>query len=284
VPKTFGVLAFVLVVASAGCGPGAAVVPTSTPPNVPESDVSWYLAAAPGGHSLLVGALRSPRPGRHVGVLLVTGSEGLNSDYVKFGRELAARGFDVAFGCWFQTAAPVRMTDAQIGCADAPGFKGVADAAVPDLDALVVGARTVLGEPRGLALVGFSRGGGIAMLRASAGAREPVVSVAGMVEGTTMWGQLPDEVDVVARAGGFSAPVLLLHGTGDGLVPVAEARDMERALREHGSDVEAKYYDDAPHGLAQVPAIRADLLGTITRFLCTRLDCTPTTTRTPGPR
>lgn len=281
-PKAFGVLASALLVSCIGCGPGTGVVPTSMPANVPDSDVSWYLADAPGGHSLLVGALRSPQPGRHVGVLLVTGSEGLNSDYVKFGRELAARGFDVAFGCWFRTVAPVKMTDPQIGCADAPEFKGVTDAAVPDLDSLVAGARTVLGEPPRLALVGFSRGGGIAMLRASVGRPEPVVSVGGMLEGTTTWGQLPEEVNVVARAGGISAPVLLLHGMADVLVPVAQAQDMERALREHGSDVEAKYYDDAPHGLAQVPAIRTDLLEMITRFLCTRLDCTPSATGSPG--
>jgi dienelactone hydrolase len=177
---------------------------------------------------------------------------------------------------------PQHASDPQIGCADAPEFKGVTDAAVPDLEALVVGAHTVLGDPAGMALVGFSRGGGIALLRASAGAREPVVSVAGMVEGTTNWGQMPDEVNVVERAGGIAGPVLLLHGTGDALVPVEEARDLERALRARGADVEAKYYEGADHGLAQIPAIRPDLVTRITKFVCGHLDCTPSKTGLPG--
>ena len=46
------------------------------------------------------------------------------------------------------------------------------------------------------------------MLRATTGARDPVVSVSGMLEGTTAWGVMPGEVDVVSRAAGISAPVL----------------------------------------------------------------------------
>jgi dipeptidyl aminopeptidase/acylaminoacyl peptidase len=99
-----------------------------------------------------------------------------------------------------------------------------------------------------------------------------------MVEGTTGWGELPSEVDVVARAEGIVAPVLLLHGEDDPLVPVEQARHMEAALRAHGDDVEAQYYPGADHGLAQIPAVRADLVEQITRFLCGRFAC-PTTTR-----
>ena len=113
------------------------------------------------------------------------------------------------------------------------------------------------------------------MLRAANGTRDPVISIAGMLEGTTTWGQLPTEVDVVQRAGGISAPVLLLHGDDDGLIPVTQARDMEQALRARGVDVTAHYYPGAGHGLAQDPAIRTDLVTQITMFMCSRYDCTP---------
>lgn len=257
----------------AACDSTRAVERTTAPANAADEAATWSLVAAPGGRRLLMGVVRPATPGPHGGILIVTGTEGLNTDYPRFAHELAAKGFDVAFGCWFASPGPTTPTSPAIGCADAPQFVGVSDAAVPALDALVVGARSVLDDPATLALVGFSRGGGVAVLRATTGAPEPVVSIAGMVEGTTGWGQLPGEVDVVTRAAGVEAPVLLLHGEDDPLVPVTQARDMEAALRAHGVDVEAEYYPGADHGLAQIPGVRTDLVDQITRFLCARHQC-----------
>jgi len=263
--------------ACTACGTTNVVEHTTAPTNADDPGTTWSFVEAPGGHHLLMGVVRATSPGPHVGILIVTGTEGLNTDYPRFAHELAARGFDVAFGCWFASPGPTSPTDPAIGCTDAPQFVGVSDAAVPDLDALVAGARSVLRDSSTLALVGFSRGGGVALLRATTGATEPVVSIAGMVEGTTGWGELPSEVDVVARAGGIVAPVLLLHGDDDPLVPVEQAQHMEAALRADGDDVEAKYYPDADHGLAQIPAVRADLVEQITRFLCARSECAAAT-------
>jgi phospholipase/carboxylesterase len=156
-----------------------------------------------------------------------------------------------------------------IACPQAPPFKGVSDAAVGDLDALAAGARRALGDPASLALVGFSRGGGIAMLRASGGAPGPVVSVSGMLEGTTAWGNLADEVNIVERASGVRAPVLLLHGVDDELVPIDQAEHMAEALRAAGVEVQTHWYPRGGHGLAQVPAIRADLVQRIADWLPT---------------
>jgi len=255
------------------CAPGSDVVPMRAPTNGTAADVSWYSMPGPNGSETPVGILRALGDGPHPAILLVTGSEGLNSDYVVFARELTQRGFDVAIGCWFDGGKPVGAADPRIPCERAPVFKGVTDSAVPDLDALVDDARRALGDPDHLALVGFSRGGGIAMLRATTGAPEPVVSIAGMVEGTTAWGEAPGEVDVVARASGIVAPVLILHGTGDALVGVEQAQHLEAALRARGADVVAKYYDGMPHGLAQVRWVRRDMEATITDFLCDRFGC-----------
>jgi len=267
------VAAVVVTMGCAGCGSSPETERTTAPPNAMVPNVSWSRVEAPGGHHLLLGTERSALPGHHVGVLLVTGTEGLNTDYPRFAQQLAARGFDVAFGCWFASPPPPSPTDPEIGCANAPQFVGVSEAAVPDLDALVAGARSVLHDPATLALVGFSRGGGMAMLRATTGAADPVVSIAGVLEGTTAWGQLPSEVNVVSRAAGINAPVLILHGERDWLVPVSQAHDMQAALRARGADVVAKYYPGADHGLAQIPAVRADLIEQITRFLCARYAC-----------
>jgi len=243
----------------------------AAPANAPDTAFTWFTAVMPDGASTVVGVVRAPEgTGRdHPAILLVTGTEGFNTDYLQFARELAAKGFDVAVGCWFRTEGPTGAGTMGIACPQAPAFKGVSDAAVTDLDALVTGARRALGDPISLSLVGFSRGGGIAMLRASGGASGPVVSISGMLEGTTAWGNVADEVNVVDRASGVRAPVLLLHGEDDDLVPVTQAEHMADALRAAGVDVQTHWYSTGGHGLAQVPAIRADLVQRIADWLPT---------------
>lgn len=80
--------------------------------------------------------------------------------------------------------------------------------------------------------------------------------------------------DVVARAGGFRAPALVLHGELDGVIPVAEARNLEVALRRNGADVVAHYYEGAGHNLDGEPVARDDMELRIVEFLCGRLTCT----------
>src|SRR5260221_313001 len=196
-----------------GCG-GGGDQPVARPTNAPRDQVSWYLHAAPGGTHVLVGIVRATgvaveRPA----VLVVPGTDGLNVDYDTFAKQLAAFGLNVAFGCWF-AAAPTTPGSPLIGCAGAPRFKGVSEPAVADLDALVDAAKAGLHTSQ-IALVGFSRGGGIALLRASHVAPEPVVSVAGLVEGGSDIGSIWGEVNVVQRVSGIHAPVLLLHGEND---------------------------------------------------------------------
>jgi alpha-beta hydrolase superfamily lysophospholipase len=268
--------------------PSATTVPATTVPpdfhpaprplNLPDESVAWYHHAAPGGSEVLFGIVRgnrdpsSPAPT----IVLVPGSDGFSADYVTFGKELASRGFDVGFGCWWANL-PIPEDDAtsvRILCPDAPAFKGVVDAAVPDVDALVEGIRHALGEPAEVAVFGFSRGGGIVALRASAGRPEPVIVVAGLVEGWNNLGTVPGgEVDVLDRVDGIRVPVLLLHGVDDVAVPVIQAQHLEAALRSRGIDVEAHYYPDVGHGLVTVPDVRSDMWDRVTAFLCARLTC-----------
>jgi dienelactone hydrolase len=246
----------------------------SRPVNVGDTTFEWYSHPASNGANVLIGVRRQPGPGPHPGVLLVHATGGLNTDYVAFADDLAARGFDVAVGCWFATPDVVDPQNVEIACADAPPFKGVVDEAVPDLDSLVEAAHHALGASEPLTLVGFSRGAGIAALRASAGRPEPVVLIAGMYEGWNGIGStLPGgEVDVVKRVDGWSAPTLILHGALDGAVPVSQALHLEEALRARGVDVEAHYYESGAHNLGADPAA-ADLRDRIAAFVCARSAC-----------
>ena len=269
-----GALGVVLAVGGCtGAGDDNGLRASRSPRNAPES-AEWYRYPAPNGTHTVVGVVRAQGVAvpPHVGVLLVPGSDGLSGDYISLAHELARSGLDVAAGCWFANEA-VLPTEVRIACADAPKFQGVTAAAVADLDALVAAAYQALGPYEELALVGFSRGGGIAALRASTGTPEPVVTIAGMVAGTSAWGRAEGEVDVVARAGSIDAPVMVLHGQDDWLIPVAHAQALEDALRADAADVRAVYYPGQGHGLLQDPTTRADIVRQIAQFVCSRLGC-----------
>jgi alpha-beta hydrolase superfamily lysophospholipase len=252
----------------------ADITGTPSPGNVDHSGFEWYTHPSSNGAHELIGVRRQPTPGPHPAVLLVHSSAGLNVDYVTFADELAERGFDVAVGCWFASVDVTDPENVTIPCADAPPFKGVVDAAVPDLDSLVEAAHHALGASEPLTLVGFSRGAGIAALRASAGRPEPVVLVAGMYEGWNGLGStVPGgEVDVVQRVDGWSAPALILHGALDRAVPISQAHHLEEALRARGVDVEGRYYADGGHNLGADPAA-VDLRDRIAQFVCAHAGC-----------
>jgi dienelactone hydrolase len=250
------------------------VTPVPPPEPVGDSGFRWFVHPAANGAHVLLGAYRRPGTEPRPGVLLVHASGGLNTDYVAFARQLADAGFDVVVGCWFATVEQTADQAITIPCTDAPPFKGVVDDAVPDLDALVEGAHDVLGPSAPLAIVGFSRGAGIAALRASAGRPEPVALVSGMYEGWNGIGStVPGgEVDVVERVDGWHAPTLILHGTDDAAVPVSQAQHLDEALRDRGVEVDAHYFEGAGHNLTGDPNV-ADFNQKIVAFLCTHLGC-----------
>jgi dienelactone hydrolase len=262
------------------------------PPPAGDSGFQWFVHPAANGAHVLLGVSRRPGTEPRPGVLLVHASGGLNTDYLAFARELADAGFDVVVGCWFATVEQTADQAITIPCTDAPPFKGVVDDAVPDLDALVEGAHDVLGPSAPLAIVGFSRGAGIAALRASAGRSEPVVLVSGMYEGWNGIGStVPGgEANVVERVDGWLAPTLILHGADDAAVPVVQAQHLDGALRDRGVDVDVHYFEDAGHNLTGDPGV-AGFNQRIVDFLCAHLGCPvpatggapPGTSPTPRP-
>lgn len=250
------------------------ITPVPPPEHAGDAGFQWFVHPAANGAHVLLGVYRRPGAEPRPGVLLVHASAGLNTDYLTFARQLGDAGFDVVVGCWFATVEQTSDQGITIPCTDAPPYKGVVDDAVPDLDALVEGAHDALGSSTPLAIMGFSRGAGIAALRATTGRPEPVVLVSGMFEGWNGIGStVPGgEVDVVERVDGWHAPTLILHGTGDGAVPVSQAQNLERALRDRGVDVDAHYFEGAGHNLSGDPRA-PDFDARIVEFLCARLGC-----------
>jgi dipeptidyl aminopeptidase/acylaminoacyl peptidase len=70
---------------------------------------------------------------------------------------------------------------------------------------------------------------------------------------------------------GLSAPLLLMHGTADGVIPVSQSREYESAARAQGKPITVEYFDGAGHMVSIVSEsrqkARADAIG----FLRTNL-------------
>ena len=252
------------------------------PHNVADEAFQWFEYPAPDRSWVVLGIKRVAGAGPHPGILLVHASGGLNTDYVDFANDLTEKGFDVAIGCWFQGIALHESNSSAIQCADAPVFKGVVESAVPDLDSLVRATHHGLGSSERLTLVGFSRGAGITALRASQGeGSEPVVLTSGMYDGTnTIGSNVPGgEVNIVAavkQGAPWKVPALILHGTGDGAVPVSQAQALAAALRARGISVKEQYYPGAGHNLLGEPAILDEVVQQMTTFVCAQFACPAT--------
>ncbi len=95
-----------------------------------------------------------------------------------------------------------------------------------------------------LGAVGFSNGGYFAMWLAATGKVRAGVSYYGALSGAGTDKALSRFKGVFTKA---SSPVLILHGTDDGTVPVTAARNLGSIVQSGGSPVEIHLYDRTGH-------------------------------------
>jgi uncharacterized protein len=136
-----------------------------------------------------------------------------------------------------QMAAPLRRPDADIivasyrGYGDNPG-KPSEDGLYADGRAFVKLARD--GAPTRMFLFGYSLGGAVALRLAGEGAVDGVVTLGTpssirALASPLVRGAIPNRFDSIAAIKQVRAPVVLLHGTADELVPLNEAKKLEQA-------------------------------------------------------
>jgi acetyl esterase/lipase len=130
-------------------------------------------------------------------------------------------------------------------------------------------------DPEGVTIVGFSAGGTLAMLVAGEeDARvRGVVSCFGLYELDHLHGPLAtllprllfrtaDRERWSARSPRHAlqprAPTLLLHGTADGLVPIAQAERLASHRASGGLPTRLSIYEGAPHGFFNQPGAHAE--------------------------
>jgi dienelactone hydrolase len=230
---TVAVLGGGLAGAQAPTPPGS--VPTSAPEGVPSVvpgttipiDPDWVELRSPDGTSQLVGVFRPPKgKGPFPAIISFHGGSGLGDGLAEQAARLARAGFVVVLGCWL----PNNPAAAPVWCANTPD----PPTAIANLEAFTAQLRGV--RHKRIGVVGFSSGAGPVFNYPWGRTVRALAVDSGIGNGPT--GEFSDTA---------AAPVLLEFGTADENIPESAARDFEAHLRANGVDVEAEYYDGAPH-------------------------------------
>ncbi len=180
--------------------------------------------------------------GPHPVVVFLHGAEGFRQRHLELAKDLSEHGMTVVAGCWFDAYIDATVGSDGIRCSNAPQILTLSfapvTAAVTNISMLIHSVRTLPNvQENNVALFGNSLGSIAGTAVAITGARlKAVVASTGYVTTYVPFG-----------TAGIDAPVLIMHGTADALIPVDAARRFEALLKADGKEVEAKYYEGAPH-------------------------------------
>ena len=187
------------------------------------------------GRTITAFLLRPAESRRHPAVLIFHGAPGVGESHKAHARRLAGAGF---------VALLPDLASIKPGANESAGLiRSEIAAAV----SLLKGRRDV--DPNRLGLLGFARGGERAFFAAIA---FPATFKA-VAEYYSPIGHPPMNLDLAVRntASKIRAPVLILHGEDDQLVPVEHARRLAEALRSAGKPFESIIFPGAGHGFDQ---------------------------------
>ena len=230
------------------------MTPATAPPGYTVPGALWLKLEASSGHRFLTSISRPAGAGPFPVVIVLHGAGGLSNDQLAFAPDLASAGFLVVAGCW-QASPPASPDGAP--CAEAPTqAEWVADPAANPVPELIALART-LPDARAdrVGLYGMSFGGYAALWSASTGAGVQAVVVDAAGHGPPFTPVMPSALKVIA---GLSAPLLLMHGTLDPVIPVAASRKYERAGRALGKAIDTAYFNGIGHVASLQPGSRAE--------------------------
>ncbi|MCK5914997.1 MAG: dienelactone hydrolase family protein [Deltaproteobacteria bacterium] len=181
---------------------------------------------------------QSEAPGKWPGLLIFHGTDGLGSQHLEFAASLAQKGYACLLPQWFG------------GDSSRDHWRDL------DPEDLQVFWQTLRNEPRinsdRCALIGFSRGGGLALLAASL-----LPDVKGVVNffGLTSWDdgyadyhnfsfEKNDYLSFVKR---IKCPLLTMHGKSDTVVPVTNSYQLEKSCKDYSLTANFHYYPGVEH-------------------------------------
>ncbi|MBK7472813.1 MAG: dienelactone hydrolase family protein [Betaproteobacteria bacterium] len=230
------------------------MMPVTAPPGYTVPGAQWFKLEASSGRKYLTSISRPAGVGPFPVVVVLHGAGGLSNDQLAFAPDLASAGFLVVAGCW-QASSPSSPDGGP--CAEAPTqAEWVADPAANPVRELIALART-LPDARAdrVGLYGMSFGGYAALWSASTGAGVQAVVVDAAGHGPPFTPVMPSALTVIA---GLRAPLLLMHGTLDPVIPVAVSRKYERAGRALGKSIDTAYFKGTGHVASLQPGSRAE--------------------------
>jgi carboxymethylenebutenolidase len=189
-----------------------------------------------GGASIAMEQIELPAVGAHPAVLVLHGSMGAGSYWMgRFAPTLTRLGISVYAPRYLQKTRTLMATSKKIF--DGKHFPAWL-AAVRDAVSYVAERPSV--DARRIGLLGFSLGGYLAMALATEDPRiRAVIELSG--------GLPPGWADKVSKG---MAPILILHGEKDPVVPISEAYSTERVLKQQGVACELEVFPGERHWMA----------------------------------
>jgi carboxymethylenebutenolidase len=185
------------------------------------------------GHRVTLEEYTPPSPGRHPAVLLLHGSGGLHfyngGAMHRYARALASQGFVAVVVHYFDATGTFSADDEEERRCYDTWVEAVRQAI-----SVVRGRRDV--DTARVSLLGHSLG---AYLAIGVAAEDPrVTAVVEMSGGLEPW---------IAKRSSRLPPVLILHGTGDDVIPPSAAESLERFLADHHVPHETRLYPGEGH-------------------------------------
>ena len=222
----------------------------TSPADSPFPDVAgaqWTTIEGANGRKFLTAILRPEGTGPFPVVVMLHSAGGLNRGGMSVAEDMARAGFLVVYGCCqavAQRSGGRAQTEGNRICSEAtPQAEWVADPAAHSGKELIALARTLPGARADrIGLFGISRGGHAALWAASTGAGVQAVVVDAPAHTPESGAAKP--LDVLA---GLAAPLLMMHGTADQLVPVEQSREYERAALALGKPLVVVYFEGVGH-------------------------------------
>ncbi len=184
------------------------------------------------GKTIAVEKFEPSSSGRHPTILILHGAGGMEiggPEFREFARELARRGYVAHIVHYFDQTGDVRADAQAIGRSFSTWMITIGDA-------LTSAAKQENVDPGRLGLLGFSLGSYLSLSVASHDRR-----VSAVVE---YFGGLPDLFTWNLKR---FPPTLILHGDADDVVPVAEARKLEKLFGEKKFPFEIRVYPGQGH-------------------------------------